>query len=145
MVAIYRILTFCLLFFVVSFVAVESHAGGGKATSGEDGIAKPAYVELEPMIIPIIGNNNVYQMISFSVVIEATDEKNAEKVKNLTPRIQDAYIHGIYGMLNRYAMRHGGQVDTYRIKRTLNDITIHVVGEGVIKDVLISNIQQRRV
>lgn len=101
------------------------------------------FVELEPLILPIIDRDGVSQVVSIVVALEISHKDNAEIVEKLSPKLKDAYIQEMYGALNRKAAFEGGVVQVGVIKAKLNDITDDVLGEGIVEDVLLQVVQQR--
>ncbi|MBU0800349.1 MAG: flagellar basal body-associated FliL family protein [Alphaproteobacteria bacterium] len=119
--------------------AKEAH---GK--KGEDGHeVKMEYVELDPLILPIVDKTGVTQTISLIVMIEVNDAAAAQKVEELAPRLTDAYIQGMYGALNKHEALQGGVIQVGMLKDRLNEITLKVMGEGVANGVLLQVVQQR--
>ncbi|MCB1783373.1 MAG: flagellar basal body-associated FliL family protein [Alphaproteobacteria bacterium] len=114
----------------------ESHGGGGHGEGA-------SFVELDPLILPIIDNSGVTQVVSLVVAIEVGDASAADKVKTLSPRLKDAYIQDMYGVLNERAALKGGVIQVSAIKKRLNSITQKVLGEDVAQDVLLQVVQQR--
>lgn len=122
----------------------EGEQGKKKAEKKEDiDKTKFEYVELDPLILPIIDANGVNQVVSLVVALEVSDAKKAEKVTNLSPRLKDAYIQDMYGMLNDHAAMKGGVVQVAKLKKRLNEVSTKVLGEDVIHDVLLQVVQQR--
>lgn len=103
------------------------------------------YVELHPLILPILDDNGISQTVSLVVSVEVVDQAAADKVKNLQPRLHDAFIQDMYGALNRRAVMNGGVIEVSKIKERLNRVSASVVGEGTIKDVLLQVVRQRGV
>ena len=119
----------------------EKKSSGGHG--GDHGGYK--FVELDPLILPIIDNNGVSQTVSIVVALEVADDATAAKVEGLAPRLKDAYIQEMYGVLNKQAALRGGVIQVSYLKKRLNTISHHVLGEGVINDVLLQVVQQRPV
>lgn len=101
------------------------------------------YVELDPLILPIVDNSGVSQVVSMVVALEVVDAASADKVKKLAPKIKDAYIQDLYGMLNEHAALRGGVIQVGYIKKRLNKISVDVIGEEGFSDVLLQVVQQR--
>lgn len=118
----------------------EAKKGGKEAK--EEG-PPHEFVELDPLLLPIMDNNGVNQVISLVVALEVEDAKTAEEVTKMTPKLKDAFIQEMYGRLNQYAALKGGAVQVSDIKKHLNEISAKVMGEGVVKDVLLQVVQQR--
>lgn len=133
--------------------AVDSAADHGEAKKehkkeakkGGDGHGAPqiAYVELDPLILPIIDKRGISQTVSMVVTIEVADPAAAAKVEELGPRLKDAYIQEMYGVLSKQDALVGGVVQVNQIKERLTAISHKVMGEGVVQDVLLQAVQQR--
>lgn len=103
------------------------------------------FVELDPLILPIIDGNGVSQTVSMVVTIEVMDAKGAEKVKKYMPKLMDSYIQDMYGVLNKHAALEGGVIKVKMLKNRINKISQHILGDDVVYDVLLQAVQQRRV
>jgi len=112
-----------------------------KATKEE--AANLRFVEMKPIILPIIDAQGVNQVVTLIVSLEVTSEENEKYVQALTPRLKDAYIQDMYGMLNRKASMEGGVVKVEKLKRHLNKVSDEVLGENKVNDVLLQVVNQR--
>jgi flagellar FliL protein len=104
-----------------------------------------AFVQLDPLILPVIDGKGVSQTISMVVVLEVADKKNEDMVKRLIPKLNDAYIQDMYGVLSRKNAMPNGVVEVGMIKSRLNHISQGVLGDGIVKDVLLQVVQQHPV
>ncbi len=100
------------------------------------------FVELDPLILPIIDDEGVNQIVSVVVAIEVGTPESAATVKTMTPRLKDAYIQELYGVLNKHAGMKGGVIQVGMMKERLNKISTKVLGEDVVNDVLLQVVQQ---
>lgn len=115
-----------------------------KAKEGDEKDTKAAhFVRLDPLILPIVGKNGVSQTVSMVVVIEVPNDKYRETVRSLSPRLKDAYIQDLYGVLNHQAALRNGVVQVAAVKTRLKKITERVLGEKNVKDVLLEVVQQK--
>ncbi|MCL4679519.1 MAG: flagellar basal body-associated FliL family protein [Alphaproteobacteria bacterium] len=117
------------------------HAEGGGDAHGEKG--KSEFVELDPLILPILDNSGVNQVVSLVIAIEVPGPSAKDKVKSMSPKLKDAYIQDMYGMLNEHAAMKGGVVQVAVIKERLNVITKDIMGKDTVKEVLLQVVQQR--
>ena len=101
------------------------------------------FVDLKPMILPIIGENGVSQTVTLVVTLEVAKGESAAEIEKMSPRLKDAYLQDMYGVLNRTASMEGGVLDVKKIKARLNEVTKQVMGEGKVNDVLLQVVQQR--
>jgi flagellar protein FliL len=106
---------------------------------------KEQFVQLDPLILPLIGDNGVTQTISLVVSIEVPNEEAAKEVERLSPRLKDAFIQDMYGALNRKSTIENGVLQVAPIKARLNKISTKVLGEDKVNDVLLQIVQQRRI
>lgn len=114
------------------------------AKKGEDHAAPAVeFVELDPLLLPIIDEKGVTQTVSLVISLEVSDVAKAEEVKKLAPRLTDAYIQDMYGVLNRHVALKGGVIQVSTIKARLNKISKEVLGEDMVNDVLLQVVQQR--
>ena len=113
----------------------------------ESGDAKKAskneFVELSPLILPIIGSNGVTQTVSLVIVLEVSSSSKADMVRTLQPRLNDAYIQELYGVLNRHVSMNDGVLRVDLMKEKLYNISHKVMGKDVVEDVLLQVVQQR--
>ncbi len=129
--------------------------GGGNSavaadnTHGSSGKTKPnakdqfEFVEISPLVFPLIDINGAHQIVSLVISIEVKDHEGAEMVNRLTPRLNDAYIQDLYGYLSRNARMHGGIIEVQEVKKRLHHVTSRVIGDNYINDVLLQVVQQR--
>jgi flagellar FliL protein len=101
------------------------------------------YVQLDPLILPVVDQNGVDQVVSMVVVLEVKDDAAKGIVTKLQPRLKDAYIQQLYGVLNRHAAMQNGVLQVSMIKEKLTSITNKVLGDDVVADVLLDVVQQR--
>lgn len=116
----------------------EDKKGGGH---GEGGEAK--FVKLDPLILPIINNEGLTQVVSLVIAIEVADEESKKTVEQLVPRLNDAFIQDLYGVLSDKSAVKAGILQVGYIKDRLNKITVRVLGEDMGTDVLLQVVQQR--
>ncbi len=114
--------------------AEKEKGGHGEATE---------FVELDPLILPIIDAGGVTQTISLVIALEVPNSEAKAEVESLKPRLKDAYIQELYGMLHKKATMKGGVIQVSYLKKKLSTISTEVLGEDVVSDVLLQVIEQR--
>lgn len=134
------------VFFMNPAEASEDSAKEEK-TAKTDAAADAAvsFVQMSPLVLPIVDKNGVSQIVSLVISLEVKDELSAKEVEKYTPRLKDAYIQDMYGVLTRQAAMEGGVVQVGYIKNRLNMITAKVLGKDKVNDVLLQVVQQRPV
>ncbi len=114
-----------------------------KGGHGDDALKFSQYVKLDPLILPIVDDSGVSQVVSVVIALEVTDALAAETVRGMAPKLKDAYIQDLYGMLSEHAALKGGVVQVGYIKKRLSDISDRVMSDGEIHNVLLQVVQQR--
>lgn len=103
------------------------------------------FVEMDPIILPIIDGRGVTQVVTLVITLEAYGDENAKLAEKMIPRLKDAYLQDMYGVLSRKASMKGGLVKTEDLKERLNKISNKVLGEDKINGVLLQVVSQRPV
>ena len=101
------------------------------------------FVRLEPLVLPIIGDDGVSQVVTLVVALEVNGAEAQEKAEMYAPRLKDAFIQDMYGVLNRKASLHGGVIKVDKLKARLNRVTTKVLGENQVNEVLLQVVQQK--
>ncbi len=124
---------------------VEKAEAEAKAKAEEESAQKEAvqFVEIDPLVLPILDGNGVSQVVSVVVVIEIPEGLETSAVKKMSPRLKDAYIQDMYGALNRKASMSGGVIEVQKLKARLTKITKKILGDETVNDVLLQVVQQR--
>ncbi len=134
-------------YFMKPVQAAEGEEGDHKKEAAKKGAhgETPAtvFVEMDPLILPIIDRTGVTQTISLVIALEVADNKVAEEVTHMSPKLKDAYIQDMYGILNKHAALKNGLIQVAPIKERLNKITTDIMGEGIVQSVLLQVVQQR--
>lgn len=102
-----------------------------------------AFVKMDPLILPIIGARGISQSVTLVVALEVADDAKAEEVKHVLPRLKDAYIQDMYGVLSKQNAMPQGVLQVGMIKERLQKISQTVLGDDTIKNVLLQVVQQR--
>ncbi len=105
----------------------------------------PIFVEMKPMLIPIIGENGTEEVISLLVSLEVPDQDTADKIKGVLPRLNDAFFKALYGAFQRGSIKKGDLVDIPFLKQLLRDTSIRVLGADTVDNVLVQALAQRRI
>lgn len=113
------------------------------AKEAEEHAKKLRFVELDPIVLPIIDKHGVSQVVTLVVSLEVIGDDNEKYAQALSPRLKDAYIQDMYGVLNRKASMEGGVIKADELKERLNRISTRVLGEDKINDVLLQVVNQR--
>lgn len=102
------------------------------------------FVELNPLMLPIISKHGSTQMVSLVVSVEVNSEDKAEQVKKYSPRLTDAFLTDLYSAFGYQTALNGGEIPLVYLKERLNKISAKVLGDDVVDDVLLQFMQKRR-
>lgn len=132
------------------FMFIDKSYAASSVAKNLDKDAKAAekeilYVQLDPLIFPIISHNGISQTVSIIVKLEVDDETAMSNVSSSKPRLTDAFISDMYGSLSRQASLHGGTVKASTLKRRLERVSKKLMGEGVISDVVLKIVHNKKV
>jgi hypothetical protein len=101
------------------------------------------YLEMSPLLIPVINSRGLSQQVNLIVSLEV-EKGMLEEVELYTPRLTDAYIQDLYGVLGAgYGLVNGNVLNVNAIKNRLTKVTYKIVGEENVRDVLLQVVQQR--
>ena len=121
----------------------DREAAKYKKMSAEEAAKNLRFVKLSPIVLPIIDNSGVSQVVTLVVSLEVNGDANAEYATNMSPRLKDAYIQDMYGVLNRKASMEGGVIKVDELKERLNLVSAKVLGENKVNSVLLQVVNQR--
>lgn len=119
----------------------QAYAESKNKAKGEE--VGPEFVQLSPLLLPVVDKNGISQTVSLVISIEVHDKLAADKVAKFSPKLKDAYLQDLYGVLYRKSMMENGIIQIGALKQRLNSLSQQVMGEGVINDVLLQVVQQR--
>jgi flagellar FliL protein len=105
--------------------------------------AHTSFVQIDPLILPLINNEGASQVISLVIVLETTDDATKAEITALIPRLKDAYIQDMYGALSHDVLVRDGVLQIGALKDRLHKVSNHVLGEGKATGVLLQVVQQR--
>ena len=111
---------------------------GDKA--GPDG---SLYVHLQPMVLPVVGNNGAEQLVTLMIDLQVADSDVADKIRAKMPRVQDSILRALYGGLGDGSLRKGHVVDISKIKAKIASALDQTMEGHIINDVLIQAVAQR--
>lgn len=102
-------------------------------------------VKFDPVLVPVVDRDGVSQVVTLVVGLEIIHGANIDHVKMMSPKLKNAYIQDMYGVLNRHAAMKGGTLGVDLIKSRLSKISQRILGEDVVYEVKVEAVQQRPV
>jgi len=116
---------------------------GSNAAAAASGAGDPIYVDLAPLVLPVIDGDRVQQVLQFTITVQVADEKAADHIRSIKPLLTDAYIQDLYGALERRRVLDGKVLDIERLKEELRRVSTNVLGDKGFEEILIQRISQR--
>ncbi|MDF1750098.1 MAG: flagellar basal body-associated FliL family protein [Alphaproteobacteria bacterium] len=138
-----------LLIIIVVVLILLAGGGGGYyyffVLPTQDEIAEPVappppdtrLIELDPLRIPVIRSGAVVNYVILNVTLETIGPENEAFIKKLMPRLRNAFLTDLNGYFA--AVPVDDRILVRSLKRRMMIISGHVVGQGVVSDVLIQN------
>lgn len=105
----------------------------------EEEIDDTVFVDMDPLAIPIFGNNKVAATVQIQIKLETKNKDNAAAIKRLMPLIHDAFIRDMHSFLPRL-LKQEERVDVLILKQRLQLIGDKVVGKGLIRNILVQSV-----
>jgi flagellar FliL protein len=102
-----------------------------------------AFLELDPLVLPIVDHEGVSQVVSLVVAIEVADDAAKKDLEIRVPHLKDAFIQEMYGALSSHAALKDGVLQVGYIKERLNAISTEILGADAFSGVLLQVVQQR--
>lgn len=109
----------------------------------EQPAAKPAFVELPKMAVPIIRADGSVKTFVVELTLELSSEDAVDPVTEMLPRISDRILITLHELLGRRFVEESGYDQTL-IKSHLERVARQVAGSDRITAVLIKNMEEFR-
>ena len=104
----------------------------------------PIYVHVPAFEVSMIGTDRVEQMITFVVVLQVRDQFAGDAIAARMARVTDTFLTTAYSALDEGEIRSGSMVNIAGLKEKLKTVGNQLLGDGVIVDVLVQTVLQRR-
>lgn len=103
--------------------------------------AKPYYLEMDPLMIPIFQDNDIAGTIQIIYKLEVFGNDNYKAVEKLKTKLADALINDFTYYIPR-TLRKNQTLDVPLIKYRLMMVTDKVLGKKVVSDAIIQGMTQ---
>lgn len=121
--------------------AVETRKDGSQGGSMFDKDA-PVFYPLDPLVVPIFGEDGVSATIQIQVKLEVVGKENREKVSHLRPKISDSLLRDLYAFLPRL-IKTQGRLDVTILKQRMQLVVDRAIGKGLVKEVLVQSVSDQ--
>jgi len=105
--------------------------------------AAPVYVRFNALQLPLIGDDGIDQVIDIIVALEVPDQAAADQVIALAPRLNDAILSDLYGVMHTSRIMRNGVVNVNAIKQRIVTVAQRIMGEDLVHDALVQSVAQR--
>lgn len=103
----------------------------------------PVYVRFNPLQLPVIGDEGIEQVIDILVALEVPNQAAADRVIAMAPRLNDAILQELYGVLHTSRVMRNGIVNVSAIKLRIVAVAKEIMGEESVNDALVQGVAQR--
>lgn len=149
-----------IIMLVVGLVLLGGAGGGGyyfyttyyaPKAEGEEKHKEPpkppeeptVFMKLPPIMVSLLGPNRVTQFVTVVIVVEIPELKKPEAERQRV-MLHDALLSTIYGSINDGQVMAGEVLMPAALKEKLVAVARKVLGEELVKDVLIQTVLQRK-
>jgi len=129
---------------VVGLQTVTEEAANVAAAVERDHFDPPTFVSIGGFTIPVIRRNAVTSQIVVIIELEVGGPGDEAAISDALPRLRDAYFTEMHSAV--VWRQHKGEYRLHlpSIKRRLLEITNSIVGDGIVREVLIRGTMERR-
>ncbi len=128
---------------LVAHGAVAQHAKPN--TSKEEkgpAIEAPTYVQMRPIILPIVEGNRVTRTAGVVVVLELEKGKTEAELEPSRIRLRDAFITELYTFIDQHK-ESARALDAVAVKERLQATSDRILGPGFVHEVLVQQAFER--
>ena len=101
------------------------------------------YYTLQPFTVPIVRDGRIARHVSFVVTLETRGVANKDKILEARKRLRDSFLQDLHGVLS-IRRKDGRSFKTSVLKKRLMAVSKRVLGEDIVRDILIENALERR-
>ena len=101
------------------------------------------YYTLQPFTVPIVRDGRIAKHVSFVITLETSGLANKDKILEARKRLRDSFLQDLHGVLS-IRRKDGRSFKTSVLKKRLMAVSKRVLGEDIVRDILIENALVRR-
>lgn len=110
-------------------LAMIMGGGSGEGAAEEAEPAEPPrYVDLDPILVPLLQGERMVAAVKVEVKFQAADENAEATLKRILPKISDVYLRDLYGYLPRI-LREREEIDEALLKDRLMLLAARTSGD----------------
>lgn len=121
----------------------ETPTADGKKKGGLlFGNKAPVFYPLDPLVVPIFGDDGVSSTIQVQVKLEVVGKENRAIISRFKTKLSDALLRDLYGFLPRL-IKSQGRLDVTILKQRMQMVVNRTIGPDVVNDVLIQSVSDQ--
>lgn len=141
------------LLIILVLVLLLAGGGGGawwfmnqgteQAEAPVEAAPKPNFVKIDPIILPLIEQNNVTRFVTVVITLEMPVDDAILKVGLVKPRLMDALFTELHSLFSMRMVREQGP-DSPLVKQRVKLVSERILGAGTVDAVLVQGVSQQR-
>jgi flagellar basal body-associated protein FliL len=101
------------------------------------------YYTLQPFTVPIVRDGRIARHVSLLVTLETRGLANKDKILEARKRLRDSFLRDLHGVMS-IRRKDGRSFKTSVLKKRLMAVSKRVLGEDIVRDILIETAFERR-
>ena len=101
------------------------------------------YYTLQPFTVPVVRNGRIAKHVSFVITLETSGLANKDKILEARKRLRDSFLRDLHGVMS-IRRKDGRSFKTSVLKKRLMAASKRVLGEDIVRDILIEIALERR-
>ena len=123
-------------------LAAASEAQAAEEEVDEDGIPTKRYIEVEPIVLPVLREGKVAWHLTLMIVVELSDPMRVDVIPRTMPQLRDALLTELHSLFAFRYIQDRGTV-TPAVKSRLELVAERVLGRDAVQAVLVQNSGRR--
>jgi hypothetical protein len=104
----------------------------------------PSYVRFPPIFIPIIQGDQVTRQIGVTLMLELVKGQEKEPIEEKRLQLNDAFVRDLYAFFQQRAGVKSNDIDEMYLKDRLLKVADNIVGDKVVREVLIEQFFEQK-
>ena len=101
------------------------------------------YYTLQPFTVPIVRDGRIAKHVSLLITLETRGLANKDKILEARKRLRDSFLRDLHGVMS-IRRKDGRSFKTSVLKKRLMAVSKRVLGEDIVRDILIELVLERR-
>ena len=114
----------------------------GEGEVDENGIPMKRYIEVEPIVLPVLREGKVAWHLTLIVVVELSEPMRIDVIPHVMPQLRDALLTELHSLFAFRYIQDRGTV-TPAVKARLAVVSERVLGRDAVQSVLVQNAGKR--